>query len=451
MLAASDALLTDFYELTMAAGYFERQLKERATFELFVRSLPKQRHFLLASGLEAALEFLENVRFTPDQIEFLRRELAFRSVSEGFFDYLRAFRFTGDVCAVPEGTVLFAEEPFIQVTAPIAEAQLVETYLLSVINYETLVATKAARVVRAASGKQVLEFGARRAPGPEAGLRAARAAYVGGCAATSYSQAGLLFGIPVAGTAAHSWTQAFDSERESFEALLDSFPDTAILLIDTYDTLSGAALASGLSRKIAGVRLDSGDLIELSRQVRKILDQHGHSETQIVASGDLNEYKITEIVAAGAPIDVFGVGTEIVTSRDLPALNVIYKLVETEGSGQVHYKTKCSSHKAYLPGRKQVFRFSADGHFHHDLITLAGKSASDARPLLEPVMKNGQRLRPPPSLESIRAYARESLGRLPTEYQALQGASQYPVEKSSALEQLRESLRRQYLPSTQAQ
>jgi nicotinate phosphoribosyltransferase len=450
MLPASDALLTDLYELTMAAGYFEHRLKERATFELFVRSLPPERNFLLACGLEAALEFLENLRFTAEQIDYLRHQSAFRNISHDFFDYLGKFRFTGDVCAPLEGTVLFAEEPFIQVTAPIAEAQLVETYLLSVFNYETLVASKAARVVRAAAGKAVLELGARRAPGPEAGLRAARAAYIAGCAATSYTEAGMLYGIPVAGTAAHSWTQAFDSERESFEALLDSFPDTAILLIDTYDTLAGAELAAGLGRKIAGVRLDSGDLVALSREVRKMLDRHGHSETQIVASGDLNEYKIAEIVAARAPIDAFGVGTEIVTSRDVPALNVIYKLVETEESGQVHYKTKYSSHKAYLPGRKQVLRFAVDGRYDHDVLTLAGKNYSGGRPLLEPVMKEGRRLKTRSTLEAIRAHARESLNLLPADYQAFGSPSQYAVEKSSDLEQLRESLRERHFDATRS-
>jgi nicotinate phosphoribosyltransferase len=445
-----DALLTDFYELTMAAGYFEHQLSYRATFELFVRSLPPERNFLLAGGLESVLSYLENLRFTEEQVQFVRHQPAFRTISESFFDYLRNFRFTGDICAAPEGTAIFAEEPFLQVTAPIAEAQLVETYLLSVINYETLVATKAARVVRAAAGKAVLEFGARRAPGPEAALRAARAAYIAGCAATSYTQAGLLFGIPVAGTAAHSWTQAFHSERESFEALLDCFPETAILLIDTYDTLAGAELAAGLGRTIAGVRLDSGDLTELSRHVRNILDRHGLSQAQIVASGDLNEYKIADIVASGAPIDLFGVGTDMVTSRDLPALNVIYKLVETEESGQVRYKTKYSSQKSYLPGRKQVFRFSLGPRFHHDVIALAGERLTEGQPLLHPVMKRGQRISAPSTIETIRARAKENLNRLPDEYQAFHGAPPYPVEKSAALQHLLKDLRDQDFQATGA-
>jgi nicotinate phosphoribosyltransferase len=447
---ATDALMTDFYGLTMAAGYFEHRLSYRATFELFVRSLPPERNFLLAGGLESALSYLEKLHFTEDQVRFVRQQPAFRTISDRFFDYLRNFKFTGDVSAVPEGTAIFAEEPFLQVTAPIAEAQLVETYLLSVVNYETLVATKAARVIRAAAGKAVLEFGARRAPGPESALRAARAAYIGGCAATSYALASWLFGIPLAGTAAHSWTQAFHSERESFEALLDSFPETAILLIDTYDTLAGAELAAGLGRKIAGVRLDSGDLIELSRRVRKILDRQGLSNTRIVASGDLNECKIADIVASGAPIDIFGVGTEIVTSRDLPALNVIYKLVETEESGQVRYKTKRSLHKAYSPGRKQVFRINIGGRFHHDVIGLAEEHLTEGQPLLHLVMKHGQRISAPSSVETIRTRVRKNLARLPDEYQSLHNPPPYPIEKSPALQQLLADLRNQDFQATGA-
>jgi nicotinate phosphoribosyltransferase len=444
----NDALLTDLYEITMAAGYFERRLPYRATFELFVRSLPPERNFLLACGLESVLTYLENLHFSREHIEFLRHQPVFRTVSDDFFDYLRNFRFTGDVYALPEGTVAFAEEPLLQVTAPMGEAQLVETYLLSVLNYETLVATKAARVVRAAGAKAVLEFGARRAQGPEAGVRAARAAYIAGCNATSNVLAGMLYGIPLAGTAAHSWTQAFPSERESFEALLDSFPDTAILLIDTYDTLAGAELASVLGRKVAGVRLDSGDLVALSREVRKILDRHGLQETRIIASGDLNEYKIAEIVATGAPIDSFGVGTEMVTSRDVPALNVIYKLVETEAAGRVQYKTKYSSHKAYLPGRKQVFRFSINGRFDHDVVALDDESHTEGRPLLQPVMREGRRLAPSPPIEEVRALAKDNLERFPDCYQALHSGSQYTVEKSKRLQQLLEELRAEYFQAT---
>jgi len=270
-----DALLVDLYELTMAAAYFEHRIECRATFELFVRQLPVQRSYLVAAGLDAALGYLENLRFSEADVRFLRTHPAFRTVTPSFFDYLRGFRFHGDVQAVEEGTLIFAEEPLLRVSAPVLEAQIVETYLLSVIHFETLVASKAARVVHAAEGRPVLEFGTRRAHGPEAGVRAARAACVGGCTATSNVLAGALYDLPLAGTAAHSWTQVFPSERRSFEALLETFPDSAILLVDTYDVLAGAEIAATLGKRVPGVRLDSGDLLEKSRLVRAILDRHG--------------------------------------------------------------------------------------------------------------------------------------------------------------------------------
>jgi len=443
------ALLVDLYELTMAAAYFQQRVQCRATFELFVRQLPSDRAFLVAAGLDSALDYLENLHFTAEDVRFLRDQPSFRTVSPAFFDYLREFRFTGDVHAVEEGTPIFAEEPLLQVTAPVLEAQIVETYLLSVINFETLIASKAARVVRAACGRGVLEFGTRRAHGPEAGVRAARAAYVGGCVATSNVLAGLRYGIPLAGTAAHSWTQVFRTERRSFEALLDTFPETAILLIDTYDALAGAEIAATLGRKIPGVRLDSGDLLEKSRRVREILDRHGLANAKIVASGDLNEHKIENLVAQGAPIDVFGVGTDLATSRDVPALSVVYKLVETEHDGRVEYKTKFSEEKVYSPGRKQVFRFSSAGLFHHDLITCASEQYADAEPLLHPVMRNGQRLGPRLQLDEIRGRTLTNLERLPEPYRALRGAPAYPVAKSAALDRLLEGVRERYLGTPQ--
>ena len=441
---SSRALLVDLYELTMAAGYFERAVDCRATFELFVRHLPPERAYLVAAGIEDSLQYLENLRFSDEDIQFLRSLSAFRTVSDGFFEYLRKFRFTGDVHGVPEGTLVFAGEPILQVTAPIAEAQIAETYLLSVINFETLVASKAARVIHAAGGRPVLEFGTRRAQGPEAGLRAARAAYVGGCAATSNVEAGRLYGIPVAGTAAHSWTQVFPTERESFAALLDVFPDTGVLLIDTYDMLEGAETAATLGRKFPAVRLDSGNLLENSRQVRNILDAHGLQDTKIIASGDLNEHRIEKLVKAGAPIDSFGVGTELATSRDVPALSVIYKLVETEQQGRVEYKAKFSEEKIYLPGRKQVFRFTQDGKYHHDVIARAEETYPNASPLLEPLMRAGKRLQAPRSSEQIQAQALANLGQLPEMYHALRDAPPYPVEYSTALEHLLDEFRDQY-------
>lgn len=435
------ALLVDLYELTMAAAYFEHRIDCRATFELFVRQLPAQRSYLVAAGLNAALEYLENLRFSDADVQFLRTHPAFRTVSPAFFDYLREFRFHGDVQAVEEGTLVFAEEPLLQVSAPVLEAQIAETYLLSVIHFETLVASKAARVVHAAKGRPVLEFGTRRAHGPEAGVRAARAACVGGCAATSNVLAGALYDLPLAGTAAHSWTQVFPSERRSFEALLETFPGSAILLVDTYDVLAGAEIAATLGKRVPGVRLDSGDLLEKSRLVREILDRHGQRDTKIVASGDLNEYKIAELLAGGAPIDSFGVGTDLVTSRDVPALNVVYKLVETETGGVAEPKTKFSEDKVYWPGRKQVFRFSEGGQYHHDLIARAAEDHTEASALLQPVMYEGRRVAPALAVEEIRQRTLAHLACLPEAYQTLHQAPAFPVGISPALEQLLAEIR----------
>ncbi len=438
------ALLVDLYELTMAAAYFEHRIDCHATFELFVRHLPAQRSYLVAAGLDSALAYLENLHFTDDDVRFLRQQAAFHTVSPAFFDYLREFQFHGDVRAVQEGTLVFAEEPLLQLTAPVLEAQIAETYLLSVIHYETLVASKAVRVVRAAGGRSVLEFGTRRAHGSEAGVRAARAACVGGCVATSNVLAGALYDLPLAGTAAHSWTQVFPSERRSFEALLETFPDSAILLVDTYDPLAGAEIAATLGRPVLGVRLDSGDLLEKSQRVREILDRHGLRGSKIVASGDLNEFKIEELVAKGAPIDSFGVGTDLVTSRDVPALSVVYKLVETETAGVVQPKTKFSEEKVYWPGRKQIFRFSEGGKYHHDLLACAHEDYPGASPLLEPVMRAGRRLAPAPPVKLIRERTLAHLACLPEAFQALRGAPPYPVEKSAGLDQLLDEIRVQH-------
>ena len=440
-LDSNHALLVDLYELTMAAAYFEQQVEGRATFELFVRQLPPERAYLVAGGIEDAVDYLATLRFTPEQVSFIRSLPVFRHVSSDFFEYLSQFSFTGDVEAVEEGTLVFAEEPLLQVSAPILEAQIVETYLLSITNFETLVASKSARVVRAARGRGVLEFGTRRAQGPEAGVRAARAAYLGGCVATSNVLAGFRYGIPLAGTAAHSWTQAFPSERQSFEALLDTFPEDAILLIDTYDPVAGAETAATLGRKIAGVRIDSGDLLATSRRVREILDRHAQHEAKIVASGDLNEYKVEALVSQGAPIDLFGVGTELATSRDVPALGVVYKLVEIEHNGRVNYKSKFSEDKVYSPGRKQVFRFLTGDHYDHDMITRSHEEPAEGIPLLHPVMRGGRRLTSRPCLRDARTKVLANLDRLPEPYHALRNALAYPVAKSEALQRLLEEVR----------
>ncbi|TAN22816.1 MAG: nicotinate phosphoribosyltransferase [Acidobacteria bacterium] len=436
------SLLTDLYELTMAAGYFERRLEARATFALFVRSLPPRRGFLLACGIEAALDYIEQLSFSGEEIGYLRQLPAFRTVSSRFFDFLGRLRFEGDVAAVAEGTAVFAGEPILQISAPIIQAQIVETYLLSVVNFETLIATKAARVVEAAAGRDVVEFGTRRAQGPEAGLRAARAAYLGGCAGTSNVLAGFRWGIPIAGTAAHSWTQAFPSERESFEALLKTFPQSAYLLLDTYDTLAAARMAAEFDVPIPGVRLDSGDLAALSREVRKILDRGGHRETKIMASGNLNEDKVAALVAAGTPIDSFGVGTELATSHDAPALNAIYKLVEIEAQGRIRPITKTEEGKGYFPGKKQVFRFSRSGRFDHDVLARSDEPITGARPLLQPVMRSGKRLQAAAAAQTIRAHAREQVQSLPEGVRALRNATAYRVEPSAALQELDAGVRK---------
>src|SRR5215467_1867735 len=375
----------------MAAGYFEAgKTDDRATFELFARKLPPNRNFLLAAGLAQAVEYLQNLRFTPEEIDYLRGLPQFARTSAGFFEMLAAMRFTGDLFAMPEGTPIFAGEPFLTVRAPLIEAQIAETYLLSIIGFQSMIATKAVRVVKAAMGREVVEFGTRRAHSPEAGVLAGRAAYIGGCAGTSNAETGLRYGVPVFGTAAHSWVMAFDNERASFEHLQRLLGESTVYLIDSYDTLEGARRAAALGRPLWGVRLDSGNLAELSFAVREILDESGLREAKIMATGDLNEHKIHELIAARAPIDMFGVGTELATSADAPSLGVVYKLVELEASNRKRYTLKLSEDKHTLPGSKQIFRFS-----DHDLLARStecpscpeGSPASEA--LLRPVILGG--------------------------------------------------------------
>jgi len=443
----SSALLTDLYELTMAAAYFQNNLHSAvASFELFVRDLPPQRSYLLAAGLEQALDFLENLSFSAAELDFLRSNAVFGRVTPAFFDYLKGFRFTGEVWAVPEGTAVFSEEPLLRVTAPIIEAQVVETYLLTAITFQTLIATKAARVVQAAGGRGVVEFGTRRAHGPEAGTLAARATYIGGCLGTSNVMAGYRFGIPTYGTLAHSFVMAYEDEAESFRQFEQVFPDHAILLVDTYDTLAAIdkIVASGMRPQ--GVRLDSGNLVELSRQVRSRLDAAGLGDTKIFASGDLNEYAIAEMLSQGAPIDFFGVGTELATSRDAPALGGVYKLVELLKDGRQHYRAKFSEDKVTYPGRKQVFRFRGPGGaFDHDVLARAGENLDGGDPLLECVMREGRRTAPTAPLLQARERARGSLARLPEACRRLQDPAVYPVQVSPALERLLEEVRQRIL------
>lgn len=426
----------------MAAAYFESDLRAAASFELFIRSLPPQRNFLLAAGLEQVLEFLETVRFEPEQIDYIRNHAAFSHIGPAFFDYLHNFRFSGEVWAIPEGTPVFGEEPLLRVTAPLIEAQVVETFLLSTLTYQTMIASKAARVVSAARGKGVIEFGSRRAHGPEAGVLAARAAYIAGCTGTSNVEAGQRFGIPTFGTQAHSFIMAYGDEEESFRQFQKLFPEHAVLLIDTYDSLAAVdkIIQSGL--RPTSVRLDSGDFLQLSREVRRRLDRAGLAETRIFVSGDLDETVIEGLVAQQAPIDAFGVGTALATSKDAPALSGVYKLVDIESGDGPTCRVKLSADKVTYPCRKQVFRASDEtGRYQRDVIARDDERHGYAEPLLEHVMRAGRRLAPSPDLEAVRERARFELDRLPPRYRSLERSTPYPVEFSQQLKSSLEDMR----------
>lgn len=426
----SSPLLTDLYELTMLQAYLERGMTETAVFELFSRKLPAGRNFLMAAGLEQALDFIERFGFSEEELDWIRGSGLFQG---DFADELARLRFTGDVHAMREGTVFFPDEPVLRVTAPMPQAQILETRVLNLIHFETVVASKAARSVLAAPGKALIDFGLRRAHGAEAGLLAARASYLAGFAGTSTVLAAPRFGIPIFGTMAHSFVQAHESEREAFAHFADVFPQNAVLLIDTYDTVEGArkAVAVGRTRRLKGVRLDSGDLGELAKAVRPILDSGGQEQAIIFASGSLDEERLAELEAARAPIDSYGVGTSLVTSADHPCLDAVYKLQEYAGRP----RRKRSTGKATWPGRKQVFRHvGEDGRLARDVVTVEG-DRQPGEPLLELAMQGGRRL-PQPSLAQARAHAASQLARLPERLRTLSRADPYRVEIAPALREL---------------
>lgn len=431
------ALATDLYEIAMAAGYHHRGMTGRSTFELFVRKLPPRRGYLVAAGLQQAIEYLEALHFTPDEIAYLRSVPALARAPEEFFaTFLPDFRFRGDVWAVREGEPVFAGEPILRVTAAAAEAQLVETALLAIITFQTTIASKASRIVHAAGGRAVIEFGSRRAHGLDAALHAGRAAYLAGCVGTSNVEAGYRFGIPVSGTMAHSWVMAFERELDSFRAYLDLFGEGTTLLIDTYDTVQAARdiVAAGL--KPSAIRLDSGDLLDLSRSVRRVLDEGGLEPTRILASGDLDEDAIASLMAAGAPIDAFGVGTALSTSVDAPALGGVYKLVEVEHDGTMIPVVKLSAQKQTYGGAKQVWRVNEGGSAARDVIGLATESGpSGGRPLLAQVMKYGRRSAEEVPLPQLREQCLASVAELPESVRRLAGWQPYDVRISEALEQ----------------
>ncbi|WP_426748888.1 nicotinate phosphoribosyltransferase [Myxococcus faecalis] len=414
------ALLTDLYQLTMTEAYLAEGQWDEGVFSLFARRLPRQRNYLVAAGLEDALQTLEGLRFESEDLAWLESTGRF---SDRLLRWLERFRFSGDVDAMPEGTPVFAQEPLLEVRAPLPEAQLVETYLLNLVHLQTLAASKASRVVEAARGRPVMEFGLRRIHGADTGLKVARAAYLAGVDSTSNVLAGKRYGIPLAGTMAHSYVQSHDDELEAFRAFTRVYPD-ATLLVDTYDTLRGIQHVIRLARergeefRVRALRLDSGDLLALSLAARELLDEAGLQRVRLVASGGLDEEQVAGLLARGAPIDSFGVGTAMGVSADAPSLDMAYKLVEYAGRARV----KLSAGKALLPGAKQVYRQEEDGVARRDLLVRRG-DAAQGRPLLRPVMRAGQRVPGAvASLAEAREYARRERERLPREVRALQPA-----------------------------
>ena len=442
MYPATSPLLTDLYQLNMLQAYLDRGQTDTAVFEFFVRRLPARRGFLMAAGLEQALDFLENLQFSSEEINWLRQNYGF---TDRFLDYLARLRFTGDVDAMPEGTIFFANEPIIRVIAPLPEAQLVETRLINILHFQSVVASKAARMVLAAPSKQLVDFGLRRAHGAEAGLMAARASYLAGFAGTATVLARKDFGIPIFGTMAHSFIQANDDETVAFSAFAHSRPDNLVLLIDTYDTEAAARKVVKLAPRLKeagitvhGVRLDSGDLIMLSKSVRRILNDGGLQDVTIFASGGLDEDELVRMLDANAPIDGFGVGTSLTTSSDAPALDCAYKLQEYAGIA----RRKRSVGKATWPGRKQVWRsLGDDGRMVGDVLALQDDQQV-GEPLLVPVMRNGQRFASSPTLADIRQKAAHGLAQLPELLRRLSDATTLSVTVASGLIALAEEVDR---------
>ncbi len=437
-----DALMTDLYQLTMLQGYHHQGMTETAVFEFFVRQLPDQRGFLLAAGLEQLADYLEQVRFENDDLDWLRGTGRF---DDAFIDSLAGFRFSGDVDAMPEGTVCFAGEPLLRVTAPLPEAQFIESRLINLVHLQTLIASKAVRSVIAARGRLLVDFGMRRAHGAESALLAARAAYIAGFDGTATVAAGRQFGIPVFGTMAHSFVQAYTSERAAFRDFAHSQPNNVVLLIDTYDSEAGARkvvrLAPELEREgihIKAVRIDSGDLRESARRVRSILDAGGLTDTGIFCSGNLDEYRVARLAAAEAPITGFGIGTHVTTSNDIPYLDCAYKLQEYAGLA----RRKRSPGKSTWPGRKQVWRrYDSFGRPCGDVVTLADAAGpAGARALLQPLLRDGHRVAPAEPLEAIRKRVQDQLELLPVPLRRLSGQPAYPVEVDPGLQLLAERI-----------
>lgn len=456
-------LATDFYELTMTKGYLDGQMENRiASFELFIRSLPENWGFLIANGIEDAIDFLtEDFFFRPDDIAYLKN----KEFPEYFLDFIKDINFNGDVWAVPEGTIIAPNTPIIRVTSPLVQAQLAETALLNLVNFQTLIATKANRIVRAAAGAPVVDFGLRRAQGSNAGLKGARAAFLGGCRGTSNVDAGKRYGIPVSGTQAHSWIMVFPTELEAFRAYVASFPENVTLLIDTYDVLQGARNAAVVAKemeatghRLSAVRIDSGDLALLSMKVRGILDRERLDYVKIIGTSDLNEYKITELVAKEARIDAYGVGTELITGKPVAALPGVYKLVQIDDRPVI----KLSNDKITYPGVKQVYRLT-DGHgnYKEDLLALDGEEVQDClfceskdkisssdletSPMLSRVVSKGRRILPRRSIQETQRYVADGVSKLPNSSLRIIAPLPYAPRPSPKLIELTKNLRGQYM------
>jgi len=455
-------LSTDYYELTMAKGYLDSHVENNTvTFDLFVRNLPENWGFLIANGIEDAVDFLtQDFFFRPEEISYLKDQ----GFPEYFLDYFKDIKFTGDVWAVPEGTPVAPNAPLLRVTSPLIQAQLAETALLNLVNFQTLIATKANRIVRAAAGAPVVDFGLRRAQGPNAGLKGARAAFIGGCRGTSNVDAGRRYGIPVSGTQAHSWVMVFPTELDAFRAYAISFPENVILLIDTYDVLQGARNAAVVAKELeaAGhrldaVRIDSGDLADLSKDVRAILDSKGLDYVKIIATSDLNEYRITELVAKKAKIDSYGVGTELITGKPVAALSGVYKLVQIDDRPVI----KLSSAKVTYPGIKQVYRLTDDqGSYKEDLLALEDEKVQDcldgeskngilgndldAVPLLCHMISRGTRVMARKSIHETKSYVEECVSKMPPSSLKIVAPTPYVARPSTKLCELMRDLRYKY-------
>ncbi len=432
------ALFVDLYELTMACSYFDQGMFEPATFSLFIRSYPSCRHYFVSAGLEDVIRYLETLKFCSDDLAYLRETGLFNS---DFLSYLRRIRFSGDVFAIPEGRLFFVNEPIIEVTAPLIEAQIIETYLINAVNLQVMIATKASRCTHAAWPRRLVDFSLRRTQGTDAGMKAARASYIGGFIGTSNILAGKTYGLPIFGTMAHSYVTSFDQEIEAFRAYAQSFPENVVLLVDTYDTLQGTKKAVQVGKELAakghrlrGVRLDSGDIAKLSKKVRKILSEGGLKDTTIFASGAFDEFKIKEVLDKGGEIDSFGVGTKMGVSDDAPYLDMAYKLVKYAGRPVL----KLSPGKKTLAADKQVFRFTTPGgKFGEDIIAMRGERIQGGEPLLKRVMKAGKRVGKAPSLRSIQKTFFAEFSQLDKRYKSIgKNEVEYPVSLSPDLRNL---------------